>query len=285
MHPTVPHVVTELAPAVRRVLDWPVDHVAAAVVAADGTVLADAGDTAREFPLASVTKLLSAYAVLVAVEEGALDWDDAAGPDGSTVRHLIAHTSGLAFDSDRVQAAPGERRIYSNTGFAVLADTVADATGIGFADYLHQAVCEPLGLAHTRLEGPAGAGAVSTADDLARFAAELQAPQLLDPRTVAEATTVVHPGLDGLLPGYGRQRPNDWGLGMEIRNGKSPHWTGLDSSPRTFGHFGQSGTFLWVDPDARAAAVVLTDRDFGQWAIDAWTPWTDGVLAALGTGS
>ena len=77
MHPTAPHAVTELAPAVRRVLDWPVDHVAATVVSADGDVLADAGDTAREFPLASVTKLLSAYAVLVAVEEGAVDCFDA----------------------------------------------------------------------------------------------------------------------------------------------------------------------------------------------------------------
>lgn len=269
------------APAVRRVLDWPVDHVGAAVVAADGTVLADAGDTDREFGLASVTKLLSAYAVLVAVEEGAVDWDDAAGPEGATVRHLIAHASGLAFDSDTVQAAPGERRIYSNTGFAVLARTVADATGIDFAEYLHQAVCEPLGLAHTRLEGSAGAGAVSTADDLARFAAELQAPQLLDPRTVAEATSVAFPGLDGLLPGYGRQRPNDWGLGFEIRDDKSPHWTGERSSIRTFGHFGQSGTFLWVDPEARAAAVVLTDRDFGPWAVEAWPRWTDGVLDAL----
>lgn len=275
---------TELAPAVRRVLDWPVDHVGAAVVAADGTVLATAGDTDREFGLASVTKLLSAYAALVAVEEGAVDWDDAAGPEGATVRHLIAHTSGLAFDTDDVRAAPGEQRIYSNTGFAVLAGAIAEATGIGFAEYLHEAVCAPLGMTHTRLEGSAGAGAVSTVDDLARFAAELQAPQLLDPRTVAEATTVAYPGLDGLLPGYGRQKPNDWGLGMEIRDGKSPHWTGEHSSPRTFGHFGQSGTFLWVDPDVRAAAVVLTDRDFGPWAVQAWTPWTDGVLAALGAG-
>ncbi|MEV1294981.1 serine hydrolase domain-containing protein [Pseudonocardia sp. NPDC049635] len=271
---------TGLDPAVRRALDWPVDHVAACVVAADGTVLAGAGDTGREFALASVTKPLSAYAVLVAVEEGALDWNDPAGPDGATVRHLIAHTSGLAFDTDRVQAAPGERRIYSNTGFAVLADAVAEATGIDFADYLHQAVCEPLGLTATRLEGAAGAGAISTASDLSRFAAELQSPRLLDPRTVAEATTVAFPGLDGVLPGYGRQKPNDWGLGFEIRDGKSPHWTGADSSPRTFGHFGQSGTFLWVDPDAGLAAVVLTDRDFGQWAIDAWPAWTDGVLAA-----
>lgn len=272
---------TGLAPAVGRILDWPVEHAAAAVVGAGGSVLAEAGDTGRVFPLASVTKLLSAYAVLVAVEEGALDWDDEAGPPGATVRHLIAHASGLAFDTDEVKAAPGQRRIYSNTGFAVLGQAVAAATGIGFADYLHQAVCEPLGLADTRLEGSPGAGAVATVADLVRFAAELQAPQLLDPRTVAEAAAVAYPGLNGLLPGYGRQQPNDWGLGVEIRDGKSPHWTGERSSPRTFGHFGQSGTFLWVDPDAGAAAVVLTDRDFGPWAAQAWTPWTDGVLAAL----
>ncbi|RZT83702.1 CubicO group peptidase (beta-lactamase class C family) [Pseudonocardia sediminis] len=272
---------SELAPAVRRVLDWPVDHVAAVVVGRDGSVLAEAGDLDREFGLASVTKLLSAYAVLVAVEEGALEWGHPAGPPGSTVRHLAAHVSGLAFDSDAVQADPGTRRIYSNTGFAVLGDAVAQATGIPFADYLHEAVCEPLGLTGTRLEGSPGAGAVSTAADLARFAAELQAPTLLAPDTVAEATSVAFPGMDGILPGYGRQKPNDWGLGFEIRDGKDPHWTGRNSSPRTFGHFGQSGTFLWVDPDAGAAAVVLTDRAFGPWAIEAWTPWTDGVLEAL----
>ena len=62
------------------------------------------------------------------------------------------------------------------------------------------------------------------------------------------------------------QRPNDWGLGFEIRDGKSPHWTGSSNSGRTYGHFGQSGTFLWVDPDADLALVVLTDRDFGEWA-------------------
>ena len=99
--------------------------------------------------------------------------------------------------------------------------------------------------------------------------------------TLDEATRVAFPGLDGVLPGFGRQSPNDWGLGFEIRDGKSPHWTGAGSSPRTYGHFGQAGTFLWVDPDAAAAAVVLTDRDFGPWAIEAWPAWTDGVLAAL----
>jgi CubicO group peptidase (beta-lactamase class C family) len=270
-----------VARAAATALDWPVEHVAVAVVGRDGTVLAAAGDQDRTFRLASVTKLLTAYATLVAVEEGAVEWDTPAGPPGSTVRHLAAHASGLAFTGDAVQAGPGTRRIYSNTGFDVLAATVADAAGLAFADYLHQGVCEPLGLTGTRLTGTAAAAGESTAADLARFAAELQAPTVVHPDTLAGAVRVAFPGLAGVLPGYGRQSPNDWGLGFELRAGKSPHWTGATSSPATFGHFGQSGTFLWVDPDAGVAAVALADRDFGEWAQRAWPSWTDAVLAAL----
>ena len=98
--------------------------------------------------------------------------------------------------------------------------------------------------------------------------------------TLAEATTVQFPGLNGTIPGFGHQKPNDWGLGLELRGHKSPHWTGTQSSPATFGHFGQSGTFLWVDPDAGLAAVVLTDRDFGDWARPRWPELSDAVLDA-----
>ncbi|QQQ76626.1 beta-lactamase family protein [Saccharothrix sp. 6-C] len=268
--------------SLQAVSSWPVDTAATAVVDARGEVLGTHGPLDHRFPLASVTKLLTSYAVLVAVEEGAVEWDQPAGPEGSTVKHLIAHTSGLAFDSADVQAAPGARRIYSNTGFQVLADCVAEATGIPFARYLAEAVFEPLGMASSALEGSAGAGAVSTAADLVRFAAEVQAPKLVSAEQVAEATAVVFPGLRGVLPGFGSQQHNDWGLGFEIRADKSPHWTGTASSPRTFGHFGQSGTFLWVDPDAGVACVALTDRKFGEWAATAWPAFTDGVLAELG---
>ncbi|GAA1512560.1 serine hydrolase domain-containing protein [Streptomyces albidochromogenes] len=261
--------------------NWPVPTAAAAVVRADGAVLGSYGPTGHRFPLASVTKPLTAYAALVAYEEGAVELDEPAGPEGSTVRHLLAHTSGLAFDEHRVMAPPGERRLYSNAGFEVLGDHIAKATDIPFADYLRQAVLEPLGMAATSLDGSPAKDGVSTVDDLVRFAAELQAPRLLDPRTVAEATAVVHPGLKGVLPGYGHQNPNDWGLGFEIRDSKSPHWTGGSSSPRTFGHFGQSGTFLWADPDAGLACVALTDRAFGPWAVEVWPPFTDAVLATF----
>ncbi|MGH3778014.1 MAG: serine hydrolase domain-containing protein [Pseudonocardiaceae bacterium] len=267
--------------SVCSVQQWPVDTVAVAVVDAAGAVLGSHGPQDRPFRLASVTKLLSAYAVLLAVEEGAVDLDQPAGPPGATVRHLLAHASGLAFDTARVVAAPGTKRIYSNTGFDVLADTVVASSGIQFADYLAEGVLQPLGMTESRLEGSAAYGAVSTCTDLTRFAAELQAPSLLAPQTLAEATQVAYPGLDGLLPGFGMRRPNDWGLGFELRDHKSPHWTGTRNSPETFGHFGQSGTFLWVDPAAGAACITLTDRDFDEWAPRIWPTFADQILADL----
>lgn len=272
---TIPHV-----SALDAVAEWPVPNVAATVVGPTGS-LAEHGDVDRRFPLASVTKLLVARAAQVAIEEGALDLDASAGPPGSTVRHLLAHTSGLSMRSADVIATPGSRRVYSNEGFAVLARTLQDESGIEFADYLREAVLDPLGMTSTTLSGgadQAGYGAESTTADLAVFARELLRPALVSPQLHGEATTVQFPGLAGVLPGFGTQRPNDWGLGFELRDGKSPHWTGSDNSAATFGHFGQSGTFLWVDPGADLALVVLTDRDFGDWTHTVWPAISDGVL-------
>lgn len=264
--------------SVKLIEQWPVDNAATAVVAADGAIVGSHGDLRREFKLASVTKLLVAYTALIAVEEGVFELDSPAGPEGATVRDLLAHTSGLAFSQHKVMAPPRTRRLYSSAGFEQLADALAAHAGIPFTEYEHDALFVPLGMTASRLEGGAGAGAVSCADDLSRFAAELQRPTLVDASTLAEATTVAFPGLSGVLPGFGHQKPNDWGLGFELRDHKSPHWTGAHSSPRTFGHFGQSGTFLWVDPDAGLACVALTDRDFGPWAAAAWPAYTDAVL-------
>ncbi|GAB0108042.1 serine hydrolase domain-containing protein [Nocardia sp. JMUB6875] len=240
------------------------------------------GDTAKVFPLASVTKPLVAYGVLVAVEEGAIELDQPAGPPGSTVRHLLAHTSGMAFDTTDVLAKPGAKRIYSSAGFEVLADFVAAQTGIPFDQYLREAVFEPLGMSSSALVGPAGHAGRSSVADLLRFAGELLEPVVVSAELVSEASTVQFPDRNGVLPGYGSQRPNDWGLGFEIRDHKIPHWTGSTNSPRTFGHFGQSGTFLWVDPDVGMACLSLADENFGDWARVAWPPLSDAVIAEFG---
>jgi CubicO group peptidase (beta-lactamase class C family) len=266
--------------ALGLVAEWPVANAAAAVIGPSG-VLASHGDTERVFQLASVTKPLVARAAQVAIEEGVVDLDTAAGPPGSTIRHLLAHASGLAMSSDRVLATPGTRRMYSNFGFTVLAQIIERESEIEFARYLSEGVCEPLAMAATRLDGgaaEAGFGASSTVADLSAFAGDLLRPSTVSAELHREATTVQFPGLDGVLPGYGVQRPNDWGLGFEIRDSKSPHWTGALNSARTYGHFGQAGGFIWADPDAELALVALTDRDFGDWALDLWPAICDVVI-------
>jgi CubicO group peptidase (beta-lactamase class C family) len=263
--------------ALRQIETWDAPHAAAAVVTAEGTVAAH-GDRDRVYRWASVTKPVTALAVLVAAEEGTLDLDEPAGPEGSTVRHLLAHSSGLPFEGQRPISPPGERRIYSNTGFEVLGEHLASRADMPFADYLRGAVLAPLQM-RAELHGSPAAGLDGSLGDLVRLARELLRPTLVAPETLAEATAVSFPGLDGVLPDFGRQTPNDWGLGFELRDAKRPHWTGSRNSPRTFGHFGGSGTFLWVDPEAGLALACLTDREFGDWAKDAWPRLSDAVLS------
>lgn len=264
---------------------WDSPNAAAGVVGGPGpTVLAMWGDATRRSRWASVTKVVSALAVLVAAEDGTVDLDEPAGPPGSTVRHLLAHASGLAFDESRTLAAPGRLRIYSNAGYEVLAALVSDRLGVPFGDHLNEAVLSPLGMDATRLDGSPASGLVGPLDDLLRLAAELLTPSLVSAETFDLATTVAFPGLVGVLPGFGRQDPMDWGLGFELRDGKAPHWTGRRNSAATFGHFGGSGSLLWVDPEVGLACAALSGRDFGPWAVDAWPALADAVVEELSGG-
>jgi len=253
-----------------------------AVGIVDAETTTTEGDAHAPLPWASVTKLCTALAVLVAVEERTLALEEAAGPPGSTVEHLLAHASGYDFDTAAVLAPPATRRIYSNTGYRVLADALARASGMPFTSYLHDAVLGPLGLVHTAFDGDAAAGLIGPVDDLVLVAHELLAPTLLSAESVARMRTVAFPELDGVLPGFGKQMPNDWALGPELRANKDPHWTGRTNSATTFGHFGAAGGFLWVDPDAAVACVSLSDRAFGAWAIDEWPVLSDRVVAERG---
>ena len=179
--------------ALAQIEAWPVEHAAAGVVRGEETW--SHGEADRKFAWASVTKLFTAMAVLVGAEEGVLDLDEPAGPPGSTVRHLLAHASGLPFDGPRPISKPGKRRIYSNTGIEVLAAFLAEKAEMPFADYLSAAVLEPLGLSGTALEGSPAAGLAGPLTDLLAFGRELMAPTLVAPETLQEATTVAFPGL------------------------------------------------------------------------------------------
>ena len=266
--------------ALRRIDDWPCPTAAAALVSAAGTVAAH-GPQEQPFAWASVTKLATALAALVAVEEGVVDLDQAAGPPGATLRHLLAHAAGYSFDEATLLAQPGTRRIYSNIGIEVAAAAVEEAAGMPFGDYLRAAVLDPLGI-RAELKGSPAHGLHGPVSALALLGCELLAPTLVSRETLDEATAVAFPGLTGVLPLFGRQEPCDWGLGFEIRDGKTPHWTGSRNSPRTFGHFGGSGSFLWVDSEAQVALACVTDLEAGPWIREAWPALSDAVLAELG---
>jgi CubicO group peptidase (beta-lactamase class C family) len=245
--------------SLRAIDSWDAPFAAAGVVRADG-VVDTYGSRDQAVRWASVTKLLTGLATLVAVEEGVVELDE-------RLCRLLSH-------------AGERRRQYSNDGIEEVARLVAVGAEMPFDDYFRAAVVEPLGLRGS-LQGSPASEYVGPLDDLLALGRECLAPTLVAPETFAEATTTQFPGLDGVLPGWGRQEPNDWGLAFELKDGKSPHWMGSLTSARSFGHFGQSGTFLWVDPELGAACGVLTTRDFDEWAKEAWPAFSDSVAREL----
>ncbi|MDA8262967.1 MAG: serine hydrolase [Actinomycetota bacterium] len=292
---------------------WPVGSSAACLVrfgpAGEVTEMYATASASEPFRLASVSKAISALAFMVAMEEGLFELDETIEPLGASWRELLAHASGLPADrSGRVGPgdlaelcelgaagfpgvrAPRSRRVYSNLGFELAAELLAERASMPFSRYVQEAVFAPLGMKGARVDptlypaaGPHGAaaGMSASAEELGRLAAELRFPRLVAPATIAEATALQCGALAGVLPGFGLQENNAWGLGLEIRDGKRPHWTGPSNSDGTFGHFGQSGTFLWVDAALGAALVVLTDRPFDDFAKSAWPALSDRIVSAL----
>jgi len=264
--------------ALRQIDGWPVAFAAAGVVTRAGRIETH-GDARHVVRLASVSKPVVAIALLVAAEEGVVDLDEPAGPSGSTVRHLLAHASGLPFEGPTPIAPPGKRRIYSNEAFRVLAAHLEERAAMRFEDYVRAAVCAPLGI-DLDPHGDPGSGMHGCLTDVLGLGRELLAPSLVAPETLDEMSSVQFPGLTGVLPDLGRFEPLDWGLGVQL-NTRPPSWMGSRTSSRAFGHFGGSGTFLWVDPEAGAACAVLTDREFGEWSKAAWPALSDAVLDEL----
>lgn len=262
---------------------WPVDHVGAAVVAATGIVTA--GDTERAMRLASLSKPMAGWAIMVAVEEGTIDLDaplrHVDAPEGATMRHLLSHAAGFGFDDPVPVSAIERRRMYSNTGIERAADELAAHAGMPFVEYLRAAVFEPLGMASAELRGSPAHAVHANTIDVARFVDEMRRPRLIADETAAEVRRTQYPDLAGIVPGVGRFDPCPWGLTVEVRGDKSPHWTGRANGAATFGHFGGAGTMMWVDPEIDLGLVALTDRPFDEWSADAlhrWPELSDAVI-------
>jgi len=246
-------------------------------------------------PWASVSKLVTALGVHVALEDGSLGPDEGLGDYGLAPLDLLAHAAGLpggeASDprlADPAHAvpsvAPGVRRIYSNLGYELLGRSLEAVVGSSFASYLAEAVFAPLGMRTAGVVAPPGLtgaafGVTGGIEDLVALVQGLAVPGICAAETLERMVAPRYVELEGVLPGFGLQRPNPWGLGPELRGTKSPHWTSSQNSPATFGHFGQSGSFVWLDPVAGCFMAYLGPRPFGPWAKERWPMLASEVLA------
>jgi CubicO group peptidase (beta-lactamase class C family) len=277
------------------------------------------------FPVASITKLATALAVLRLVEDGRLDLDDplhthlpeaVAAVGDVTIRTLLCHTSGLPYDLSEEEAPyrPGltwpdlaqaclqvkQRRDanirveYSNVGYGLLALVVERQSGLAFPEALSRLVTAPLGVeaylgtepprAPARLTGMRGADVgtdleifnsvfwrslalpwsgliATTGGALALMRAYQGSPAgFLRPQILAEATRNQVGDQDCSLFGLIPWQRCHWGLGPEIRNGKTPHWTPVEAGATSFGHAGQSGCVVWAEPSTAVTWAIMGTR-------------------------
>ncbi len=252
----------------------------------------------RVVPFASVTKLAAALAAMVAIEEGSLALDSGVGNFRLCIANLLSHSSGLetgnSSDPRLAKAgevepvfAPGTRRVYSNFGFELVAQAIEESSGIDFSTYLAEAVLEPAGARSATIDshalgspGTRGAafGLLGTLADMVALVRALWAPGVVSQESLEMIRRPFLPDLPGVLPGYGRMEHNTWGLGAEVKGSKAPHWTAPSSSPATFGHFGQSGTFIWLDPELHRFAAYIGASAFGAWSRDRWPNINEEVI-------
>jgi CubicO group peptidase (beta-lactamase class C family) len=140
--------------------------------------------TTTVFDIASISKQFGAYAVALLDAEGRLSLDDDVRkwiPEvhdfGRTItlRHLVHHTGGIrdwpgtlsmagwsyedvlsfdqilrmAYDQRDLNFDPGAEFAYSNTGYNLLAEVVARASGMSFREWTHERIFAPLGMTRT----------------------------------------------------------------------------------------------------------------------------------------
>jgi CubicO group peptidase (beta-lactamase class C family) len=243
------------------------------------TVLATSGDRTTVRPWASVSKMVLALAMGVEVDWGQHRWSEPMGPNGADLAMLLSHAAGLGLHEGDPRTSPGVKRVYSSYAYDHIAVRVVGDRSP--EDWLSDRVLTPLGMRSVTLEGPVSSGFVGHLDDLQTLAVAYLASDLLVPTTRDFITSPYLPDLAGVVPGFGHFAPCPWGLGPEIR-GVKQHWMGSTWSPRSYGHFGQSGALLLVDPTVNLGLVALSDAPFGPWATSLWPQWVDDVRALAG---
>ncbi len=260
--------------------------------------------TETVFEIGSVSKQMTAAAILLLVEDGKISLDEKISaylPDTPeawrdvTVRHLLTHSSGIKSYSSldgfallrRLKVAdfikqlsphplefpPGERNIYSNSGYNLLAFIIEGRSGKSYLEFMRERIFRPLGMTKTDDRDPEyvilnrasgyewrgtrhagrnwdltdlmGAGSiVSTIGDMVKWNTALDGDTFLKPSSKAEWWKQFV-FLDG--------KPSVYGFGWRISDIRGHKLTG---------HTGQTAGFTSANfryPDHSLAVIVLTN--------------------------
>ncbi len=221
-----------------------------------------------------------------------------------------------------LRSAPGEELRYSNAGTALAARAVARIDGRDFHTILQREILDPADLGGiamrpatslderiAHVDDAPGAGGPSesynsrywrdlgipwggyfgTTLDVLRFASSFLADQpaplpleLRDEMVVDQTGGV--PG--GVNSAGVRWERGAWGFGWEVKGSKRSHWTGRSTSERTWCHWGQAGTLVWLDPDRQLGAAMFGNRAVtNAWPLRParWATLSDAIIAAMET--
>ncbi len=270
------------------------------------------------FDCASLTKVtVTAPAILMLVEEGRVRLDERitkylpefrGGASRITVRHLLTHSSGLRPDLDLEPvwsgyatgvgmayrevpvAKPGERFIYSDINFILLAEIVRRISAKPIDQFARERIFEPLGMRESMFQPPKTLlGRIAPTEKLAD--GTLLHGVVHDPTTRYMGGVAGHAGLFSTAADLGRycrmllddgrhggrrilsrlgvramtseQQPAGLparGLGWDIDSPYSSSRGDLFPRGSSFGHTGYTGTSLWIDPSSGAYVVLMTNR-------------------------
>jgi CubicO group peptidase (beta-lactamase class C family) len=193
--------------------------------------------------------------------------------------------------------APGTRVSYQSMGTAMLGEIVHQVSGKTLPEFLRKEIFEPLGMADTSLGsgslkndriaavrigaealktnwhwnspywlsfGAPWGGMITSPANMGRFCqmmlngGKLGTVRILSPATVRTMTSNQLEGMPQVPEEERRSRP--WGLGWKL------NWPGHSANfgdllgPRTYGHYGSTGTVVWIDPDTEAFLVLFTTQ-------------------------
>jgi CubicO group peptidase (beta-lactamase class C family) len=259
--------------------------------------------TETVFEIGSVSKQMTAAGIMLLVQDGKVSLDEKIAkylpntPDAwadVTVRHLMTHTSGVksysSLDgfglSERMTMAdfvkklsphpleftPGERNIYSNSGFNLLAYIIETQSGKKYMDFMRERIFLPLGMTKTGDRDPQfvislrangyewrqdryqgrdgsltdlmGAGSiVSTINDMTKWEVALRGEKLLNAQSKKDIWTQFT---------FTNGKPSPYGLGWRISDVRGN---------RLIAHSGQTAGFgaaihRYVDSDLTVIALT-----------------------------